>query len=176
MGCDLKLIKNYNEPTNFLLEEGKAEMVKWYEDLRAFQDSIGVCHFSVFRGTVNALDTPQAELMAKYYNSITGKAITGQDVLRIGERIYNLEKAFNIREGWTREDDCLPERMLKEPLPDGPAIGQVVDLEPMLLRYYELRGWDGESGLPTRRKLLELDLADIADELESKGLLAQSVR
>ena len=93
-------------------------------------------------------------------------SITGADGLHVGERINNLERAFNIRAGLTRKDDNLPERMLKEPLPDGPAKGQVVDLEPMIDRYYEVRGWDKVTGIPTRDKLLELELTDVANDLE----------
>ena len=62
--------------------------------------------------------------------------------------------------------------MIKEPLPDGPAQGQVVDLEFMLNEYYELRGWDKKTGFPTRRKLSELDLTEVADDLERRGKLA----
>jgi aldehyde:ferredoxin oxidoreductase len=93
-------------------------------------------------------------------------------VLRIGERIINVEKAYNLREGMTRADDSLPRRMLHEPMPDGFAAGQVVDLEPMISDYYGFRGWDRESGHPSRARLVELGLADIADELEGLGKLA----
>lgn len=165
----LKLVESYSDPLNPLKEEGKAELVKWYEDLRAFQNSMEICIFSFHKGVGE--NKSLAELMAAYYNAVTGCGITGDEVLRIGERITNLERAFNLREGLTRSDDSLPERMLKEPLPDGMGKGQVVNLEPMLDRYYELRGWDKCTGFPTRKKLLELDLAEVAEDLEKRGKL-----
>ena len=161
----LQAVEGYSDALNALSEEGKPELVKWYEDLRAFQDSMEVCRFSLYNGMIDAQNKPITELMKKYYNAVTGRNITGTGLLRAGERIVNLERAFNVREGLTRKDDSLPERALKTPLPDGPAKGQVVDLEPMLDRYYELRGWDKASGIPSREKLTDLDLADVADEL-----------
>ena len=95
------------------------------------------------------------------------------DVMATGERITNLERAFNIREGLTRKDDTLPRRFLEEPIKEGPSKGQVVDLDLMLDEYYEARGWDLESGFPTRDKLEELGLKAVADELEGAGLLGQ---
>jgi aldehyde:ferredoxin oxidoreductase len=78
-------------------------------------------------------------------------------MLKAGERIWNLEKLFNLKAGFTKADDTLPERLLKEPLPNGPAKGMVVQLDTMLNEYYEVRGWD-ESGVPTAEKLEELSL------------------
>ncbi len=111
-------------------------------------------------------------MLARLYSAVTGFDIDEDEVLVAGERITNLERAFNIREGLTRKDDTLPQRMLKEPYPDGPAKGQVVDLEPMIDEYYEFRGWDKDSGFPKKSKLLELELGDVADELQSMGKLA----
>ena len=162
----LKSLEKYKDPTNPLLEEGKAEIVKWFEELKAFQNSMEICVL-----VPRAIDESLPDSLARYYNSVTGHSITGQDVLLAGERIVNLERAFNIREGLTRKDDTLPERMLKEPMPDGRGKGQVVDLEPMLTKYYELRGWDKDSGLPTKSKLLELSLADVANDVEKMGKL-----
>jgi len=82
----------------------------------------------------------------------------------IGERIVNLEKAYNVREGWSRKDDTLPERFLKETLPEGGAKGQVVNLEPMIDEYYQERAWD-KSGLPTEGKLVALGLEEVIDKL-----------
>jgi aldehyde:ferredoxin oxidoreductase len=161
----LKTVESYPDALNQLSEEGKPELVKWYEELRAFQDCMEVCRFGIFNANIDSQNKPVSDLMAKYYNAVTGRALSGQDVLRIGERVVNLERAFNLREGLTRKDDSLPERSLKMPLPDGQAKGQVVDLEPMLDRYYEIRGWDKVSGVPGPEKLKDLDLADVAAEL-----------
>ena len=89
------------------------------------------------------------------------------DILKIGERIYNIEKAFNSREGLTRKDDDFtnPEKFTKEAIPDGPAKGQVAERDLMLDEYYRARGWDVKTGLQTYEKLAELGLSDIAEEL-----------
>jgi aldehyde:ferredoxin oxidoreductase len=146
------------DPTS---EKDKGKMVKWLEDIRAFQNCMQICLFVYFLPLPFA---SQPEICAKYYNAVTGLNITGKDILHIGERIVNLEKAYNIREGWNRQDDNLPDRFLKETLPAGPAKGSVVDLEPMIDEYYRERGWD-ESGLPTREKLTALGLETVAGDL-----------
>jgi aldehyde:ferredoxin oxidoreductase len=74
------------------------------------------------------------------------------------ERIFNLERLFLLKAGFTKEDDTLPRRMLEEPLPDGPAKGHVAELDKMLPEFYRLRGWD-EAGVPTDAKLAELGMA-----------------
>lgn len=162
----LKNVEGYGNALNAYSEEGKPELVKWYEQLRAFQDSMEICRFSLYNGMIDAQNKPITDLMAKYFNAVTGRNITPDELMQIGERIVNLERAINIREGLTRKDDSLPERQLKTPLPDGPAKGQTVDLEPMLDRYYELRGWDKVTGIPSREKLEELGLRDVADDLD----------
>ncbi|MBS7648741.1 aldehyde ferredoxin oxidoreductase, partial [Candidatus Bathyarchaeota archaeon] len=75
--------------------------------------------------------------------------------------------------GFSRKDDTLPERVLKEPLKKGPAKGYVVKLKPMLDEYYGIRGWDIKTGIPTRKKLEELGLKDVAEELEKYGKLPE---
>lgn len=82
-----------------------------------------------------------------------------------GERVYNLARAFNVREGISRADDTLPKRLLEEPLPEGPAKGQVNELEPLLDAYYELRRWDKETGKPTPEKLKELGLEELIPDI-----------
>ena len=100
------------------------------------------------------------------FSSITGWEITPAEMLTIGERAWNLCRAFNVREGISREDDRLPERF-QEPLPNGGTKGESIskeDLNKALDLYYELRGWDVKSGIPTREKLEELNLQYAADE------------
>ncbi len=164
-------LKKYKDPKNRLLEEGKAELVYWYENLLAFKNCLEICLFTsdpwMFSKEAEKFSMPG--MLARFYNATTGANIGEEDVLHIGERIVNIERAYNVRLGLTRKDDALPDRMTKEPMPDGFAKGQVVDLQPMLDEYYGFRGWDKESGLPTKKKLLELGLDDIADELESMG-------
>jgi aldehyde:ferredoxin oxidoreductase len=154
----LEMVKSYEDPLNPHREEGKAELVVWYENLRAFQDTLEVCRFSLYNSNVDTQNKSIPALTAKYFNAVTGRKLTGDDGLLAGERIVNLERLFNQREGLTKEDDRLPDRLLREPLPDGPAKGQVVDLEPMVDRYYQLRGWHMDTGIPKAEKLKSLGL------------------
>ena len=128
--------------------EGKAKVVKIFQDFWCVVDSLVVCKFLSF-----ALD---ADDHKDLINPITGWGWTTEDMLKTGERIYNLERMFINREGFDRKDDTLPPRLLKERMPEGPAKGKVVELEKMLDEYYELRGW--KDGKPTKEKMKELGL------------------
>lgn len=83
------------------------------------------------------------------------------DFRTLGERVYNLARAFSVREGLTAADDTLPKRLLEEPLPEGPAKGHVNELAALLDPYYELRGWNKATGKPTPEKLRELGLEEV---------------
>jgi len=144
---------------NRFATKGKGNMVKWYEELRAFEDSCEVCKF-IARTELN-FPEPLAEII----NAVTGIGITASDVLRTGERIINVERSFNVREGIRRSDDTLPRRFLEDPLASGSAKGHVCNLEPMLDDYYKVRGWDIETGIPTDKKLQELGLEDICSTM-----------
>ncbi len=87
----------------------------------------------------------------------TGISYDEESLLTVGERIWNLERLFNIRAGFRGKDDTLPQRMLKEPMAEGPAKGQVCKLNEMLPEYYEIRGWN-KKGVPTEDKLKALGL------------------
>jgi aldehyde:ferredoxin oxidoreductase len=90
-------------------------------------------------------------------SAVTGIEINSQELLKIGERIWNLEKLFNLREGLTREDDTLPSRLMNEAFETGHSKGIKVNLEPLLDKYYTQRGWN-KDGFPTDSKLKELNL------------------
>ena len=128
----------------------EARVVKDYEDAFGIFDALSGCKFM---GMVLTGDD-----WADLIQSLLGYEFTEADFRLTGERIYNLERAFNIREGLTRADDTLPKRLLEDPLPDGPAEGQTVDLEPMLNAYYHYRGWD-KNGRPTIETLDRLGLS-----------------
>ena len=85
--------------------------------------------------------------------------------MKAGERIYNLERIFNLGAGFTAADDTLPKRLLEEPIPEGPSKGYVCKLDEMLPEYYELRGWDKE-GRPTDAKLKELNLFKFVEGID----------
>jgi len=146
------------EAADRLSIKGKAKMLKWHEDNRAVVDSLEICKFLAR----TALIAPR--WFVDFMDGVTGVSFTEEEIMRVGERINNLERAFNVRQGLTSDDDTLPKRFLKEPLPEGPNKGQVCELQPMLEEYYQLRGWSN-TGVPTRKKLEQLHLSDIADEL-----------
>jgi len=130
--------------------DSKPTWVKAFQDLTAVIDSCGLCLFTSF-----ALG---AEVYNDLINAATGSTNSVDDLMAIGERIWNLEKLFNIKAGLTAADDTLPKRLLEEPLTEGPNKGQVHHLDKLLPQYYELRGWD-TNGIPTQEKLMELGIA-----------------
>ena len=131
---------------------GKADQLILKQNQSAIEDSLIVCKFV---GYALGFD-----FQVRFMQAITGKDISITDLIRIGERIYNLERLFNIREGFSRKDDTLPERFLKEPLKKGPSKEKIVPLERMLKEYYKVRGWD-ENGIPTNDLLNKLSLSNL---------------
>jgi aldehyde:ferredoxin oxidoreductase len=129
--------------------EGKAEWVKLYQDLTAVIDSLGICLFTSF--ALGAQD------YADLYNSATGENLSAEELLACGDRIYNIERLFNLQEGYSASDDTLPKRLLAEPMPDGPGKGIVHPLDKMLPNYYVIRGWDAD-GVPSPEKKEALGL------------------
>lgn len=129
---------------------GKARLVMDYQNEKALIDSTGICFFASFALTFRDI----GDMLA----SATGLPFKETTTLRtIGERIYNLTRLFNVREGIRRKDDSLPRRFLEEPMPEGAAKGSTVELDKMLNEYYALRGWD-ENGIPKLETLKRLDL------------------
>jgi aldehyde:ferredoxin oxidoreductase len=143
--------------TAFRLEyRGKGLVVKHYEEMAAVADALGVC-----KNLYNNMEIMDWDETAAWLRAMTGFDVTGNDVRLAGERIVNLERQFNAREGIGRKDDVLPERFLREPLrASGPSRGAVLELAPMLDEYYRARGWDVSSGLPAADKLRELGLEE----------------
>ncbi|HSM24484.1 MAG TPA: aldehyde ferredoxin oxidoreductase family protein [Anaerolineaceae bacterium] len=140
--------------------ENKPELIKRFEDAFTVIDSTGLCVFLsvryMFEDNIELWPTPLAEVM----RLSTGVPFSQQMLLDAGDRIFNMERLFLLRAGFTKEDDSLPYRMLNEPLPDGPAKGHVVELDLMLPRFYQLRGWD-PNGIPTKDTLDELEIGDL---------------
>jgi len=135
------------EKTDPLATEGKAGLVKAFQDATAAVDSAGLCIFTTFAWTLEDI-APQIDAACEGDWSV-------DRLLEAGERIWNLERDFNMRAGLTAKDDRLPERLLKEAAKTGPAAGKVSGLDVMLPEYYELRGWtpDGEITTQTRDRL-----------------------
>ena len=135
----------------------EAKVVIDLENALTMFDCIGGCKFM-------GILLP-AEDYVQLISSATGWDFTVADFRKSGERIYNLMRAFCVREGITREDDILPKRLMEDPIPEGPAEGMVIDrdtLEMLKDAYYEMRGWDLKTGKPTPEKLAELDMQDIS--------------
>ncbi len=133
--------------------QGKADHVILHQNIAAAIDSLGVCKFL-------HLAVPE-EYLVRVLNAVTGQDLTTGDLVRAGERIWNLERLYNLREGFTAADDTLPPRLLQEAVPDAEGREWVVHLAPMLAEYYRARGWD-EQGRPTPARLESLGLADLA--------------
>jgi len=129
--------------------EGKPELLKIFQDLTAVVDSAGLCLFITF-----GIGLPE---IAEQYRTATGVDISDEDLLKAGDRIWTLEKLFNLKAGFTKADDTLPTRLLTEPMKGGPHQGMVCNLDAMVPVYYNVRGWD-EDGVPTEDKLAELGL------------------
>ena len=138
-----------HEELDPLTTEGKPELVKRYQDMAAIMDSLGLCNWPLMGLKFNNL--------VPMINSCLGTEYRADDLLRIGERIWNQERLYNMKAGFDHTHDTLPERFLKEPIKDGPAQGQISKLDEMLPRYYELRGWS-EKGEPRAETLEALDL------------------
>jgi len=128
---------------------GKAQWTKAFQDLTAVIDSLGVCLFTSF-----ALN---ADNYRDMFNSVAGVDLSTDELLAAGERIWNLERVFNLAAGVTPDQDTLPKRLLKEPLPDGGSKGRVHRLSELLPEYYRERGWTA-GGIPSDEKLAQLAL------------------
>jgi len=133
----------------------KGIMVKECEDFMVMVESVGLCKYGTQIPPEFYYD--DVALALKVHN---GLDLTGAQLQEIGERIVNLNRLFNARFGVTRKDDCLPDRLTKEKAPLGPSAGEVVELDMMLTEYYEMRGWDQETGLPLKETLKRLGLDD----------------
>ena len=137
------------EKTDPLATEGKAGLVKAFQDATAAVDSTGLCLFTTFAWSLDDF-YPQVDAACEGDWSL-------DKLVEVGERIWNLERQFNLEAGFTGKDDTLPKRLLKEAAKTGPAEGRVSGLKEMLPEYYQLRGWD-EGGVPTAETLQRLGL------------------
>jgi len=180
---------------DFSTYEGKALAAKKIQDRVFAKESLVICDLRwTMTQVARALGTNADTVMeSQVYSAITGKETDDAEFARIGERIFNLQRAVLLRQGWQgREGDRLLDYFFTEPIKkdetflspecimpgkDGETIsklGAVVDkdkFEKMKSEYYGLRSWDVESGLPTKAKLEDLDLGDVAEDLAGRGLL-----
>jgi aldehyde:ferredoxin oxidoreductase len=137
--------------------QAKGFLVKTHEDLMTLYDILGVCKFT--------RHTYYAEAYPEMVKAVTGMELSLTDLFTIGERVYNLQRAFNVREGLDRRDDSLPDRVFEDPIPNGMSKGSRIrrsEFERMLDDYYQSRGWSQE-GVPTKVKLHTLGLPEVAE-------------
>jgi aldehyde:ferredoxin oxidoreductase len=128
--------------------EGKGALTKLLQDLHAISDSFDLCKFSAFA------EGPE-EYVAQY-NAVTGASITVPELLKTGERIYNLERRYNNLAGFGEGSDYLPARFTTEASHSKGSEGHVCELDKMLVEYYDLRGW--KNGVVPEEKLKELEI------------------
>ncbi len=134
--------------------QGKSSYVILHQNSSAAIDSLVICKFTNM-GVAE-------EYFARALSAVTGIKYATGELIKVGERVWNLEKLYNLREGFTRAQDTLPPRMLTEPVVEGPSKGWVSHLEPMLKEYYRARGWDDE-GVPRAAKLEALGLDQLVE-------------
>jgi aldehyde:ferredoxin oxidoreductase len=137
------------EQTDRLQPEGKGELLKAFQDLHAFSDSLDLCKFSAF--------AENPDLYAQQYTAVVGVELDAEGIMKAGERVYNLERHFNNLAGLDGAEDRLPERFVKEPASGG-SKGEISHLQQMLTEYYEARGW--KDGVVTPEKLEELGISE----------------
>lgn len=140
-----------------LTYDGKAELVKYFQDIFTIIDAAGLCVFVALRYTFDAPNGFRPTRVTELMNSATGAGYTQASLLEAADRVYTLERLFLTKAGFSRADDKLPPRM-SEPMPAGPIQGETFDLARLLDDYYRARGWDA-NGIPTHAKLETLGLA-----------------
>ncbi len=141
-----------------LSNDGKAELAFNSENYRAVYNAMLMCQFA----------NPPVQDVADMLSHCTGLEVTPQELLKIGERIIMAKRVMNLRLGATAQDDRLPKHIL-QPLPDGPAAGNVPDLGRQLKEYYAIRGWDQDTGDPVVEKLHSLGLDSLSAYLPSRS-------
>ena len=161
-------IDNIYDPTSY---EHKAELVTWHENYKGIIDMMGIC---VLLSMWNDVNLYIPDEIAEFYNIITGEVISPDKLLKIGSKLQNLERIFNLlHAGFDRRDDMPPEKLSKIPVKEGLYKGEKLDIDKwnnMLDEYYILHKWDKETGWPTKERLLELELDEVTKNLEENGI------
>lgn len=160
---------------NQIVYEGKPEIVFWFEKYKAVLDMLGICYFTSLYSAADLLDLND---YANLFSKATGINKNGNQLLTIGQRVHNVEKAFNtLHAGFKRTDDFPPARLMEEPIRSGLYKGELLEIgkwEKMLDEYYKLHGWDKETGWQTKESLLSLRLVKVMCKLLKAGRLVKS--
>ena len=158
-----------------LVYEENAKVVLWFENLKAAVDSLGMCYFG---STWTDPDLVGPEDYAALFSSATGQPTSPEELLFMGRRVHNVEKAFNtLHAGFTRADDQPPRRLVEDPALSGPYQGERLDparWEAMLDEYYRQQNWDVATGWQTEAGLRALGLDEVAARLRAAGRIAQA--
>lgn len=149
--CLLVEDSNIKEPLE--VNPKDVSVLREMEDAGTVVDCIGSCIM------IMGISSSYKEVL-KAISNVIGREFTLEEFKKLGERVWNMERVFSVREGITRVDDTLPRRLLEEPLTEGKGKGHVAEIETLLDAYYELRGWD-KNGVPTVERLQYLGLEDI---------------
>lgn len=161
-------IGDISDPTSY---ENKAALVVWMERYKGVIDMMGLCALpSMWMDMFLYSPDDIAELL----NDLTGRSYSGNDLMRVGEKVQTLERAFNLlHAGLGRRDDMPPKKFVEIPVHEGIFKGERIDLEKwnrMLDEYYDLHGWDRESGWPTKKTLSSQGLGEVAAKLAEEGI------
>ena len=160
---DMRHIPERSGEYDRVITKGKAQLVFDVNSTTAIRDSFTYC--TMVEGIVGRVGITNKH--KDLINAVTGFNYTLKELQETSERIWNLERCFNIREGKDRKDDILPGRFMEEPIPEGPSKGMFTpkeELDMMLDEYYKIRGWD-KNGIPTKEKLISLGLEEITKDL-----------
>ena len=149
---DAEEVFGTKDAANRFAYKGKAKLVKWTEEFSAITDCLEMCKIVAMPLKLSMSS------FAEITSALTGIAFGEADLFKIGERIINLERIYNLKMGLKSKDDRIPDRYRLEPVPEGNSKGETLDLDKMLPEYYQLRGWN-EKGIPSSKKLDELGLS-----------------
>jgi aldehyde:ferredoxin oxidoreductase len=141
-------VLNQTGKTDPLAWEGKGKLTMIFQNVHTATDCLDICKFATFAESLDAF--------AAQFAAVTGVPFTAGDLLKVGERVYNLERHFNNLNGFTGNDDSLPKRFLTEPSTMGGSKGHVCELDKMKEEYYKERGW--VDGVVPEAKLKELEI------------------
>jgi len=145
--------------------KGKGKLVRYFENWCAIIDSLETC-----KNLAENMELLPFKRAAEIAEAVTGFHFTEDVMFEIGERIVNIERAYIVREGIRRKEDHLPERFLKEPLPNGNSKGAIFEMEPMLDEYYKERDWNPKTGIPKAEKLKKIGLENVGEDLVQNGI------
>ncbi len=170
---EAKRLFGHEDASRMTGAKGKGNMVKWSEDFVGLSDMLGICKlgWTYYSSTMPRLINKGLTLPSRLFQAITGMELTEKELSVAAERVTNLERAYLTLQGISRKDEVFPDRITKEPLPEGPSKGSVHESDLMLDEYFKARGWAVETGIPKEETLRRLGLEVVIAKYKAKGLL-----